>query len=74
MNTMAKTTGASKTFLITSSSLALQNVYIQLCTLPLRLELGCGALIGGFGPDVKLYFDTLVKSRHTGENRVSSFL
>jgi len=56
MNTMAKTTGLSKTFLITSSSLALQNVYIQLCTLPLRLEPGCVALIGGFGPNVKLYF------------------
>ena len=56
MNTMAKTTGVSKTFLITSSSLALQNVYIQLCTLPLRLEPGCVALIGGFGPNVKLYF------------------
>jgi len=56
MNTMAKTTGLSKTFLITSSSLALQNVYIQLCILQLRLELGCGALIGGFGPNVKLYF------------------
>lgn len=53
---MAKTTGLSKTFLITSSSLALQNVYIQLCTLPLRLEPGCVALIGGFGPNVKLYF------------------
>ena len=56
MNTMAKTTGLSKTFLITSSSLALQSVYIQLCTLPLRLEPGCVALIGGFGPNVKLYF------------------
>ena len=56
MNTMAKTTGVSKTFLITSSSLALQNVYIQLCTLPLQLELGCAALVEGFGPNVKLYF------------------
>ena len=56
---MAKTTGLSKTFLITSSSLALQNVYIQLCTPPLRLEPGCGALIGGSGPNVKLYFQLL---------------
>ena len=42
-----------------TASLALQNVYIQLCTLPLHLEPGCGALIGGFGPNVKLYFQML---------------
>ena len=31
MNTMAKTTGASKPFFNMYPSLALQNVYIQLC-------------------------------------------
>jgi hypothetical protein len=56
MNTMAKTTGSPKPFQNTATRLALQNVYIQLCILPLRLELGCGAFIGGLGPNVKLYF------------------
>jgi hypothetical protein len=39
-----------------TAGLALQNVCIQLCTLRLRLKPGCGALIGGFRPNVKLYF------------------
>ena len=71
MNTMAKTTGVSKTFLITSSSLALQNVYIQLCIPPLRLERGCGALIGGFGPNVKLYFQRVICFLRRNRNSVT---
>ena len=72
---MAKTTGLSKTFLITSSSLALQNVYIQLCTLPLRLELGCGALIGDSARMSSFIFSVICFLRrnrnHVTQNTVS---